>query len=141
MNENKRILVVDDRREVRMLISTALRNLPYDVIEASCGEDCLAMLDIKRPDLILLDILMPGKMNGLDVCRSIKERAEWSNIPIVIMTTMGQESDKAESFLAGADEYIIKPFSVEKLRLIVRQYFDSKSVSCGSSKEGGGIAK
>jgi two-component system phosphate regulon response regulator PhoB len=122
MMKYKKILVIDDRREVRLLISTALRNLPYDVIEATCGEEGLAILEIKRPDLIFLDILMPGNMDGLAVCRKIKRSIDWAIIPVVIMTTMGQVSDKEAAFLAGADAYIIKPFSIEFLHQIARQF-------------------
>ncbi len=64
MTKNKKILVIDDRREVRFLISTALRNSPFDVIEASCGEDALTILEVTLPDLIFLDIVMPAKMDG-----------------------------------------------------------------------------
>lgn len=121
--KNKKILVIDDRREVRLLISTALRHSPYDVIEASCGEEGLAILEVKQPDLIFLDIVMPGNMDGLAVCRRIKGIINWANIPVVIMTTMGQASDKEEAYLAGADAYIVKPFSIEKLHQLIGQFF------------------
>ena len=105
MTKNKKILVVDDRREVRFLISTALRFSPFDVIETSCGEDALAILEVTLPDLIFLDIVMPGKMDGLAVCRMIKGNIDWAIVPVVIMTTMGQATDREEAFLAGADAY------------------------------------
>jgi CheY-like chemotaxis protein len=128
MMKYKKILVIDDRREVRLLISTCLRNLPYDVIEATCGEEGLAILEIKQPDLILLDILMPGGMDGLAVCRRIKKRTDWAMIPVVIMTTMGQMADRSDAFLAGADEYIVKPFSVEIFLKTIRQFLDGVDV-------------
>lgn len=129
MTKNKKILVIDDRREVRFLISTALRNSPFDVIEASCGEDALTILEVTLPDLIFLDIVMPAKMDGLTVCRRIKGNMDWAIIPIVIMTTLGQESDREDAFLAGADAYMVKPFSIENLQQFVRQFLGEKNLS------------
>ena len=135
MTKNKKILVIDDRREVRFLISTALRNSPFDVIEASCGEDALTILEVTLPDLIFLDIVMPAKMDGLAVCRMIKRNIDWAMIPIVIMTTMGQASDKEDAFLAGADAYMVKPFSIGNLQQIIRQFLGEKNMSPYFSQE------
>jgi CheY-like chemotaxis protein len=135
MTKNKKILVIDDRREVRFLISTALRNSPFDVIEASCGEDALTILEVTLPDLIFLDIVMPAKMDGLTVCRRIKGNMDWAIIPIVIMTTLGQESDREDAFLAGADAYMVKPFSIENLQQIVRQFLGEKNLSLYFSQD------
>lgn len=129
MTKNKKILVIDDRREVRFLISTALRNSPFDVIEASCGEDALVILETTLPDLIFLDIVMPAKMDGLAVCRMIKGNIDWAIIPVVIMTTMGQASDREDTFLAGADAYMVKPFSIGNLQQIIRQFLGEKNLS------------
>lgn len=135
MTKNKKILVIDDRREVRFLISTALRNSPFDVIEASCGEDALTILEVTLPDLIFLDIVMPAKMDGLTVCRRIKGNMDWAIIPIVIMTTLGQESDREDAFLAGADAYMVKPFSIENLQQFVRQFLGEKNLSLYFSQD------
>lgn len=135
MTKNKKILVIDDRREVRFLISTALRHSPFDVIEASCGEDALTILEVTLPDLIFLDIVMPEKMDGLAVCRRIKGNIDWAIIPIVIMTTMGQASDREDAFLAGADAYMVKPFSIENLQQIVRQFLGEKNLSLYFSQD------
>lgn len=135
MTKNKKILVIDDRREVRFLISTALRNSPSDVIEASCGEDALVILETTLPDLIFLDIVMPAKMDGLAVCRMIKGNIDWAIIPVVIMTTMGQASDKEDAFLAGADAYMVKPFSIGNLQQIIRQFLGEKNLSPYFSQE------
>jgi CheY-like chemotaxis protein len=135
MTKNKKILVIDDRREVRFLISTALRNSPFDVIEASCGEDALVILETTLPDLIFLDIVMPAKMDGLAVCRRIKGNIDLAIIPIVIMTTLGQESDREDAFLAGADAYMVKPFSIGNLQQIIRQFLGEKNLSPYFSQE------
>ena len=135
MTKNKKILVVDDRREVRFLISTALRFSPFDVIETSCGEDALAILEVTLPDLIFLDIVMPGKMDGLAVCRMIKGNIDWAIVPVVIMTTMGQATDREEAFLAGADAYMVKPFSIENLQQFVRQFLGEKNLSLYFSQD------
>ena len=135
MTKNKKILVIDDRREVRFLISTALRNSPFDVIEASCGEDALVILEATLPDLIFLDIVMPAKVDGLAVCRMIKGNIDWAIIPIVIMTTLGQESEREDAFLAGADAYMVKPFSIENLQQFVRQFLGEKNLSLYFSQD------
>ena len=135
MTKNKKILVIDDRREVRFLISTALRNSPFDVIEASCGEDALTILEVTLPDLIFLDIVMPAKMDGLTVCRRIKGNMDWAIIPIVIMTTLGQESDREDAFLAGAEAYMVKACSIENLQQFVRQFLGEKNLSLYFSQD------
>lgn len=122
MGQIQKILIVDDRKEVRKLIQLALRNGHYELLEATCGEQALEMIGWLRPDLVLLDILMPGGLDGFSVCRTLKENPDLAKIPVVIMTTMGQESDICEGKAAGADGYLVKPFSMTHLHQIVDQH-------------------
>ena len=125
----KTILMVEDRPEIRKLVTMALRTLPYDVIEADSGEAGLKKVIELRPDLVLLDVMMPGHLSGLSVCRVIKGNPEFSVIPVVMVSALAQASDLELAREAGADDYLTKPFSLLELmatinRLIGRQSAD-----------------
>ena len=125
----KTILMVEDRPEIRKLVTMALRTLPYDVIEADSGEAGLKKVIELRPDLVLLDVMMPGHLSGLSVCRVIKGNPEFSVIPVVMVSALAQASDLELAREAGADDYLTKPFSLLELmatinRLIGRQRAD-----------------
>jgi CheY-like chemotaxis protein len=108
----KKILIVDDQPAVRELVSVTLEIGPYQILEASNGDEALRLAQTERPDLILLDIQMPGgKLDGLQVCRLLKGDAATRNIHIVLLTAKGQEWDKQAGQDAGADGYFVKPFS------------------------------
>jgi len=121
--------MVEDRPEIRKLVTMALRTLPYDVIEADSGEAGLKKVIELRPDLVLLDVMMPGHLSGLSVCRVIKGNPEFSVIPVVMVSALAQASDLELAREAGADDYLTKPFSLLELmatinRLIGRQRAD-----------------
>ena len=109
-----RVLVVDDALYIRELISLILRNEGYEVIKAENGADCLQKLEHITPDLVILDIMMPG-MSGWDVAARIKEHDSWRSIPIVFLTAKGDEMSVGMGSLAS-EEYIVKPFEVGKLK-------------------------
>ena len=111
---SKKIMIVDDEPDVRMSVGQMLEVSGYTVIEAENGTDCLNKLEEKIPDLVLLDIMMPG-MNGWDVAAKIKEKPEWSNIPIVFLTAKGDEMSIGIGHLASED-YIVKPFDIVDLK-------------------------
>jgi len=106
-----KILIVDDKPEVRELVSVTLEMGDYEILMAENGVDALALARSELPDLMLLDIQMPGDLDGLDVCRTLKNEAETSRICIIMLTAKGQEQDKQQGLEAGANEYFIKPFS------------------------------
>ncbi len=110
-----KILIVDDKPEVRELVGVTLEMGDYEILMADNGADALALARSELPDLMLLDIQMPGELDGLDVCRALKNGAETSQIYIIILTAKGQEWDKQQGIEAGANEYFIKPFSPLKL--------------------------
>jgi DNA-binding response OmpR family regulator len=121
--------MVEDRPEIRKLVTMALRTLPYEVIEADSGEAGLKKVVELRPDLVLLDVMMPGHLDGLSVCRAIKGNPELAAIPVVMVSALTQASDLKLAREAGADDYLTKPFSLLGLmatidRLIGKQSAD-----------------
>jgi two-component system KDP operon response regulator KdpE len=111
-----RILIVDDEPQIRRIMRTELIGAGYEVEDAKTGEEALDKVRIFRPDLVLLDINMPG-MGGLAACRSI--RAD-SNIAIIMLTVHNTEAAKIEALDAGADDFVTKPFSMPELLARVR---------------------
>ena len=114
MSQNKNILLVEDDPDIKELISFNLSNQGHQVFEANNGELGIEKAREKIPDLILLDLMLPG-IQGLDVCRIIKADQETKDIPIIMVTAMGQEEDIVKGLETGADDYITKPFSIKVL--------------------------
>lgn len=111
----KKILVVDDQPQVVELVSTTLEIGTYEILTADNGQQALALAQAELPDLMLLDIMMPGGMDGLQVCRALKNDKGTSGIIIIMLTAKGQEWDVEAGNEAGADDYFVKPFSPLKL--------------------------
>ena len=108
----KKILIVDDQSEVRELVEVTLRIGPYEILQASSGDEALTITRSERPDLVLLDVMMPNSsVDGFDVCRQIKSDPATRNINVVMITARGQEADLEIGRQAGADDYFTKPFS------------------------------
>ena len=99
------ILIIDDNSDIRELISFNLSNQGHQVFEANNGELGIEKARKKLPDLILLDLMLPG-IHGLDVCRIIKADQETKDIPIIMVTAMGQEEDIVKGLETGADDYL-----------------------------------
>jgi two-component system, OmpR family, KDP operon response regulator KdpE len=110
------ILVVDDEPQIRRVMRTTLASNGYSVIEARTGEEGLEMLRTDQPDLILLDVNMPG-IGGLEACREMREH---SDVAIIVLTVRNTEQDKVLALDAGADDYVVKPFSMEELLARIR---------------------
>jgi CheY-like chemotaxis protein len=107
----KTILIVDDRAEVRELVEVTLEIENYRILQADSGEKAVEIARKEKPDLILMDVMMPGGMDGLEATRILKNDPETGNCPIIILTAKGQEYDRTEGKKAGADDYFVKPFS------------------------------
>ena len=105
----KKILVVDDQAEVRELVKVTLEVNDYQLLMAENGQQALDMVKAEQPDLILLDIMMPGGPDGIEVCRQLK--SEGVNSTIVMLTAKGEDADVDAGYAAGADDYFVKPFS------------------------------
>ena len=104
------ILVVEDEEDIRELVRYNLQRENFGVLEAASGEEGLKMIERTTPDLILLDLMLPGK-DGLEVCRILKRNERARNIPVVMMTARGEESDIITGLELGAEDYVVKPFS------------------------------
>lgn len=116
---SKTILVVDDEKDIVELVAYNLEKEGFAVIRAYDGEKALEIVKQKSPDLVLLDLMLPG-INGLDVCRIIRSNPETAAMPIIMLTAKGEDLDKVVGLEMGADDYITKPFSVRELIARVR---------------------
>ena len=112
----KTILVADDEPTLVATLKYNLERDSYEVITAADGESALAAARARRPDLVLLDLMMPG-LNGLEVCRILRREMQ---VPILILTARGAEADKVAGLEIGADDYVTKPFSMRELMARVR---------------------
>lgn len=121
------VLVVDDSTSIRRMVESALRYKGYAVVTAVDGQEALEVLEHGTPsdimpdeaggepfDLVVLDINMP-RMDGLSALTAIRERADWANLPVLMLTTEGQDSDRARALALGATDYIVKPFKPNEL--------------------------
>ncbi len=107
-----KILVVDDEPRVVRLVSEVLRAVGYQVLAAASGEPAIKMVAVEQPDLVLLDILLPGDLDGYEICRRLRE---FSDVAVIMLTAKAQESDMLRGFDVGADDYLTKPFSAKEL--------------------------
>jgi two-component system KDP operon response regulator KdpE len=106
-----RVLVVDDEPQILRALQTSLRGAGYDVETAGTGEQALTMAAVRPPDAVILDLVLPD-MRGTEVCRELRA---WTTVPIVVLSAVGDESEKVAALDAGADDYVTKPFGVDEL--------------------------
>ena len=106
-----RVLMVEDQPDIRKLIRMTLEFEDYEIHEAGDGEAGLRLARTLRPDLVLLDVMMPGELDGLQVCQQIKKDPATAGIRVVLLTARGQARDREVGGEAGADIYLVKPFS------------------------------
>jgi two-component system, OmpR family, phosphate regulon response regulator PhoB len=107
----KKILIVEDQPDIRKLIRMTLEFEDYEIHEAADGAFGLRMASAVGPDLVLLDVMMPGELDGLQVCQRIKSDPKLAGLKVVLLTARGQARDREAGQLAGADDYLVKPFS------------------------------
>ena len=117
----KRILVVEDQEDNRTIVRDLLTNAGYEVIEATTGIEGVEMAKAERPDLILMDIQLPG-IDGYEASRQIKADASNQNTPIIAVTSYALSGDENKAIEAGCDAYFAKPFSPRKLLDKIREY-------------------
>jgi|LFRM01.1.fsa_nt_gb diguanylate cyclase (GGDEF)-like protein len=115
----KKILIIEDTEFMKKLISDVLKEAGYEVVTASSGEEGLQKVREEKPDLVLLDVVMPG-MDGFEVCRILREDESNNLMPIIMLTAQENEDHKLEGLELGADDYIIKPFNSRELVSRVR---------------------
>ena len=117
---NEKILIVDDEEDVLELVRYNLDKNGYKVETAATGEQALAKARAKPPDLIILDLMLPG-IDGLDVCKRLKNDTKTQNIPVIMLTAKGEETDIVTGLELGADDYVTKPFSPKVLVARIRR--------------------
>ena len=124
---NEKVLIVDDEEHIVELLKFNLANARYEILTANNGIDALKVAVECKPNLILLDLMLPGK-DGLDVCKEVKSNKEISNTSIIMLTAKGEELDKILGLELGADDYITKPFSVRELLARVKAVLRRTSI-------------
>jgi len=121
MTTSKRILLVEDQEDGRRIVRDLLASSDYALIEAKTGEEGLALAERDEPDLILMDIQLPG-LDGYEVTRRIKANSALNHIPIIAVTSYALSGDEQKAYAAGCDDYVAKPFSPRALMAKIREY-------------------
>jgi DNA-binding response OmpR family regulator len=119
MTESARILLVDDNPTNLKVLSAAITSAGWTALVATDGESALEQTDYSKPDLILLDVMMPG-IDGFETCRRLKSRAQTEPIPVIFMTALSDTVDKVKGLELGAVDYVTKPFQQEEVLARVR---------------------
>lgn len=127
----EKILVVEDEKDIVKMLRYNLEKEGLKVIDARDGEDALDLAVRQHPDLILLDLMLPG-MDGLEVCKALKKESKTCSIPVIMLTAKSQESDKVVGLELGADDYITKPFSprelVARIKAVLRRITEKEKL-------------
>ena len=116
----RKVLIVDDEPNIVVPLEFLMEQNGYEVMIAQSGEECLEIISKDRPDLLLLDIMLPG-IDGFEVCEILRLNPDWKDIKIIFLTAKGREVDIAKGMVLGADAYITKPFSNEHIVRQVRE--------------------
>lgn len=122
----KKILIVDDNFHNRNLVCLTFELDPYELLMAENGEQALALAQAEKPDVVLLDVLMPGNLDGYAVCRQLRSSEPTKDSRIVMLTVKGQVWDMEAGFDAGADDYIVKPYSPLELKHRVTNLLEAR---------------
>lgn len=121
----KRILIIDDEQDLVEMLKLRLESVGYEILDAYDGKTGLDKAKEEKPDLILLDLMLP-KMDGYQLCRILKFDEEYKRIPIIMLTARAQEKDKDQGMTCGADEYVAKPFEPNELVTVIQKYLGSQ---------------
>ncbi len=119
----KKILLVDDSATTLMMEQMVLRAQPYNIVTAKNGREAIDRAALEKPDLILLDVVMP-EMNGFEACRRIRQHPSTKTTPIIMVTTRGEEQSVEAGFESGCSDYITKPINGAELLTKVRGYLE-----------------
>jgi DNA-binding response OmpR family regulator len=111
---SKRILIVDDEPNIVAAVEFLLQRSGYDVYVARNGDEALELVESCKPDLVLLDVMMPAR-SGYAVCKQIRENADWRHIKIIMLSAKGRDAEVSKGLAVGADLYVTKPFSTRDL--------------------------
>lgn len=119
----RKVLIVDDEPNIVTALDFLLKQSGYDVRQAANGAEALEQVEIYRPDVVLMDVMMPIK-SGFEVCQRMRERPELANIKIVMLSAKGSEAEVSKGLSLGADLYITKPFSTQELVATIKRLFE-----------------
>jgi len=119
------VLVADDAPEIRSLLTLRLGALGYTVLEAADGNQTMDMVREHFPDLVILDVMMPGK-NGWEVAKEMRHDARFQQIGIIVLTAIGEKINEMTSPLYGADAYVDKPFDFKKLEVLIQEVIEKR---------------
>ena len=124
MESAQKILVIEDEPDIRKLVQYNLTQEHFNVVEAEDGEQALSLLQREKPNLVILDLMLPG-LSGLELCKLLRQRSDTSRLPILMLTAKAGETDRIVGLEMGADDYLAKPFSpremVARVRAILRR--------------------
>jgi CheY-like chemotaxis protein len=121
----KKILVVDDSRTALFMVTTILRKERYVLVTANDGEQAIDVAEAERPDLILMDVIMPRK-TGFEACRELKRRPATQAIPVILVTTRGEGENVEAGFESGCNDYVTKPINAQELLTKVRDHIEAR---------------
>lgn len=121
----KKVLIVDDEQNIVISLEFLMQRAGYEVAIARNGEDALEMVSQFRPDLVLLDVMMP-KVNGFDVCQKIRDNPDLQDTKVIMLTAKGREVEVAKGMALGANSYVIKPFSTRELVAEVQRVLEEE---------------
>src|SRR6266516_7103905 len=130
--KGKRLLVVDDEAPIQRILRQNQSMSGYDVLVADNGKQAVEMVQLHQPDLILLDLCLPGEFDGLEVCRQVRQLVQ---TPIIILSAITEEKQKVEALDLGADDYLTKPFSNDELQARVRACLRRASAAESASSD------
>ena len=125
VREKPLILLADDDLDIRTLVKLALEPFDYDIIEASDGEMALEEILVEAPDLVVLDVMMPG-LTGWEVCKYVKSKEGYKNIAILMLTAVGETVNQMTAPLYGADAHLDKPFDMDEIVQVIQKLLASK---------------
>jgi two-component system alkaline phosphatase synthesis response regulator PhoP len=128
--DRKRILVVDDEIYIVHILEFSLTMEGYNILTAFDGEEALRVIEQERPDLVVLDIMMP-KLDGYEVCRRLRKDERFATLPVILLSAKGRSIDREVGLQAGADDYITKPFSPRKLIEKIRELLEREENRLG----------
>lgn len=130
-NGKTKLLIVDDQTEVRRLVRMSLELGDYLISEADTGREALERVAAEDPDVVILDIMMPGELDGYEVCRQLRSQPQRAGLFICLLTARGQQTDIERGKALGADAYLIKPFSPSELIALVENAKNEREVAQG----------
>ena len=117
----KKVLVVDDSPTAMFMVTMILKREPYELVKAHDGQQAVEVAVLERPDLILMDVVMPRK-TGFEACRELKQREDTKSIPVILVTTRGEGENVEAGFESGCNDYVTKPINAQELLAKVRDH-------------------